>query len=74
MFQDARRYLPTNLAAANLDSARAFARRIRDAGGRTVDYFPEGMPHGFYFFPGVHPEEDVAYRVVAEALADVFAR
>ena len=57
-----------------VDSARAFARRIRDAGGRTVDYFPEGMPHGFYFFPGVHPEEDVAYRVVAEALADVFAR
>lgn len=57
-----------------VDSARAFARRIRDAGGSTVDYFPEGMPHGFYFFPGVHPEEDVAYRVVAEALADVFDR
>ena len=29
MFQDARRYLPTNLAAANLDSARAFAERGR---------------------------------------------
>lgn len=57
-----------------VDSARAFARRIRDAGGRTVDYFPEGMPHGFYFFPGVHPEEDVAYRVVAEGLADVLGR
>ncbi|BBX70313.1 alpha/beta hydrolase [Mycolicibacterium psychrotolerans] len=57
-----------------VDSARAFADRIRAAGGRTVDYFPEGMPHGFYFFPGVHPEEDVAYRVVAEALRDVFGR
>ncbi|MEW5811987.1 MAG: alpha/beta hydrolase [Actinomycetota bacterium] len=57
-----------------VDSARAFAERIRAGGGRTVDYFPEGMPHGFYFFPGVHPEEDVAYRVVAEALRDVFGR
>ncbi len=52
-----------------VDSARAFARRIREAGGRTVDYFPEGMPHGFYFFPGVHPEEDIAYGVVAERSA-----
>ncbi|WP_422746565.1 alpha/beta hydrolase [Mycobacterium sp. WMMD1722] len=56
-----------------VDSARAFAERIRAAGGRTVDYFPEGMPHGFYFFPGVHPEEQVAYEVVAAALADRFA-
>ncbi|BBX16588.1 alpha/beta hydrolase [Mycolicibacterium duvalii] len=54
-----------------VDSARAFAERIRQAGGRAVGYFPDGMPHGFYFFPGVHPEEDVAYRVVAEALAGV---
>lgn len=40
---------------------------------------PEGMvdvtaPHGFYFFPGVHPEEDVAYGVVADALSGVFGR
>ncbi|GAA1699062.1 putative lipase LipH (carboxylesterase) [Mycolicibacterium murale] len=54
-----------------VDSARAFADRIRDAGGRAVDYFPVGMPHGFYFFPGVHPEEDIAYRLVAEALSSV---
>ncbi|UXA20420.1 alpha/beta hydrolase [Mycobacterium sp. SMC-4] len=54
-----------------VDSARAFADRIRQAGGRAVGYFPEGMPHGFYFFPGIHPEEDVAYRVVAETLAGV---
>lgn len=57
-----------------VDSARAFAERIRAAGGRAVGYFPEGMPHGFYFFPGVHPEEDVAYRVVADALRDVLGR
>lgn len=55
-----------------VDSARAFARRIRDAGGTTVDYFPDGMPHGFYFFPGVHREESVAYDVVAKALAEPF--
>ncbi|KUI35702.1 alpha/beta hydrolase [Mycobacterium sp. GA-2829] len=57
-----------------VDSARAFADRIRAAGGRTVDYFPDGMPHGYYFFPGVHPEEDVAYRIVADALAEPFRR
>lgn len=54
-----------------VDSARAFVERIHEAGGRTVEYFPEGMPHGFYFFPGVHPEKDVAYRIVAEAPAGV---
>lgn len=57
-----------------VDSAKAFAQRIRDAGGQTVDYFPDGMPHGFYFFPGVHPEEDVAYAVVAKALDGPFGR
>ncbi|AFM17397.1 esterase/lipase [Mycolicibacterium chubuense NBB4] len=57
-----------------VDSAREFAARIRDAGGQVVEYFPEGMPHGFYFFPGVHPEEDIAYRIVAEALAGVLGR
>lgn len=57
-----------------VDSAKAFAERVRAAGGHTVDYFPDGMPHGFYFFPGVHPEEDVAYAIVAEALTPVFGR
>ncbi|MDY6997567.1 MAG: alpha/beta hydrolase [Actinomycetota bacterium] len=57
-----------------VDSAREFAGRIRQAGGRVFEYFPDGMPHGFYFFPGVHSEEDVAYRVVADALAGVLPR
>ncbi|TFV57358.1 alpha/beta hydrolase [Mycobacterium sp. PS03-16] len=57
-----------------VDSARAFAERIRAAGGRTVDYFPDGMPHGYYFFPGVHPEENTAYEIVAKALAGPFGR
>ncbi|MBB3036840.1 alpha/beta hydrolase [Hoyosella altamirensis] len=51
-----------------IDSARAFGDRIRSYGGRVVEYYPEGMPHGFYFFPGVHAEEAVAFRVVAETL------
>lgn len=57
-----------------IDSARAFSERIRQAGGETADYFPTGMPHGFYFFPGVHPEEAIAYEVVATALAAPFGR
>lgn len=71
-------YPPTIVIAGThdpiVDSARAFAQRIRDAGGQAVGYFPDGMPHGFYFFPDVHPEEDVAYRLVADALAGVFGR
>lgn len=57
-----------------VDSAKAFGERIRAAGGRTVEYFPEGMPHGYYFFPGVHAEENIAYQLVAQALSDPFRR
>ena len=71
-------YPPTVVVAGThdpiVDSAKAFAQRIREAGGTTVDYFPAGMPHGFYFFPGVHPEEAVAYDIVAGALATAFGR
>lgn len=38
------------------------------------DYYPAGLPHGYYFFPGVHPEENVAYELVAKALAGPFGR
>ncbi|HCS59225.1 MAG TPA: alpha/beta hydrolase [Gordonia polyisoprenivorans] len=56
-----------------IDSARAFADRLGEAGTSVTTYFPAGMPHGFYFFPGVHPEEDVAYRIVADALAPLIS-
>ncbi len=56
-----------------IDSARAFADRLGEAGTSVTTYFPAGMPHGFYFFPGVHPEEDVAYRIVADALAQLIS-
>ncbi len=55
-----------------VDSAQAFATRVRDAGGRPIDYHPPGMPHGFYFFPGVFAEEKVAYQIIATALAEPF--
>jgi acetyl esterase len=40
-----------------VDSARAFARRVREAGGRTVHYFPDGLPHGYYFSPVSTPRK-----------------
>ncbi|MCW4351706.1 alpha/beta hydrolase [Hoyosella sp. YIM 151337] len=51
-----------------VDSARAFAERVEAAGGRVDGYYPEGMPHGFYFFPGVHKEEAIAFERVRDAL------
>jgi acetyl esterase len=56
-----------------IDSSKTFAQRVEGEGGRVVTYFPEGMPHGFYFFPKVHPEEDVAYTTVRGALASLLA-
>lgn len=57
-----------------VDSAKAFATKLREAGTEVVDYYPEGMPHGYYFFPGVHQQENVAYELVASALAGPFGR
>lgn len=51
-----------------IDSAQAFSARVQQAGGRVAEYYPEGMPHGFYFFPGVHKEEAVAFEIVRDAL------
>ncbi|OYN74484.1 alpha/beta hydrolase [Mycolicibacterium sphagni] len=56
-----------------IDSARAFAQKVRDAGGRAVGHFPAGMPHGYYFFPNVFSEEDAVYRLIATTLAEAFA-
>lgn len=57
-----------------VNSAKAFAQRVRDAGGESVGYSPAGIPHGFYFCLGVHPEEAVAYEIAAEALPAPFGR
>jgi acetyl esterase len=44
------------------------------AWGTVTAYWPEGMPHGFYFFPGVFAAEAEAHAMVSTALAEVFAR
>lgn len=71
-------YPPTVIATGThdpvIDSARAFAAKLEAAGATVSGYWPEGMPHGFYFFPGVVPEEAVAFERVAQALRDAFAR
>lgn len=49
-----------------IDSARAFAGKLREAGNRHVDlYVRSGMPHGFYFFPGLFQQEDEAFAEVS---------
>lgn len=74
IYADLAGYPPTYLATGThdpiIDSAREFARLLRDAGGVAVGYWPEGMPHGFYFFPGVQvPEGDIAFERAAQFLA-----
>ena len=68
-------YPPTFLTAGThdpiVDSARAFAARLDAAGVPSDGYFPEGMPHGYYFFPGVQePEGSIVYERVATFLAE----
>jgi acetyl esterase len=49
-----------------VDSCRAFAGKLQDAGVESVELFVrEGMPHGFYFFPGLFREEEEAYAAVS---------
>jgi acetyl esterase len=48
-----------------VDSCSAFARKLQDVGATQVELFvKEGMPHGFYFFPGLFREEEEAYAAV----------
>lgn len=68
------RLIPNNRQPVALRDLMIVPVRCREAGGQTVDYFPAAMPHGYYFFPGVHPEENVAYELMAKALAGPFGR
>lgn len=53
-----------------VDSAQAFVAALHAAGRTAEGYWPAGMPHGYYFFPGVQsPEGDVAFEKVAAFLA-----
>jgi acetyl esterase len=52
-----------------VDSARAFARKLQEAGNQSVELFvSERMPHGFYFFPRLFREEVEAYDAVEKFL------
>lgn len=70
-------YPPTVIATGThdpiIDSARAFAAALERAGTTVAAYWPDGMPHGFYFFPGVHAEEDVAFALVRDRIGAVLA-
>lgn len=73
IYADLAAYPPAYLTAGThdpiVDSARAFVALLDGHGVPAVGYWPEGMPHGFYFFPGVHAEGDVAYEQVRAFLA-----
>ena len=62
-------FLATGTHDPMIDSAREFASLVEKAGSPTDGYWPAGMPHGFYFFPDVHPEGDVAFERCREFLA-----
>lgn len=69
---------PNDPAAAQyrmVDSASADAEALRDAGNRDIELFVrEGMPHGFYFFPHVFPQEAEAYAAIRRFLARYLSR
>ncbi|AXH36125.1 alpha/beta hydrolase [Humibacter sp. BT305] len=67
-------YPPTFLTAGThdpiVDSAKAFAERLASAGVELEGYWPEGMPHGYYFFPDVQsPEGDIVFDLLRDFLA-----
>jgi acetyl esterase len=52
-----------------IDSACAFAGKLREAGNQHVDFYVRaGMPRGFYFFPGLFQQEDEAFAEVGRFL------
>jgi acetyl esterase len=71
---DLRGYPPTFIATGTadplLDDNGAFARKLRAAGVEAEHFVRDGMPHGFYFFPGIFRQGDEAFA----AMASFFAR
>lgn len=67
-------YPPTFLTAGThdpiVDSARAFAERLAAAEVEVEGYWPDGMPHGYYFFPDVQPPEgDIVFDLLRDFLS-----
>ena len=66
-------YPPTLIISGSadplIDDNRAFARKLRENGNRRVEHLVgEGMPHGYYFFPGLFREGDEAFAAIARFL------
>jgi acetyl esterase len=54
-----------------VDDNRAFARKLRESGNRRVELVvSEGMPHGYYFFPGLFRQGDDAFAAIAQFLLE----
>jgi acetyl esterase len=74
---DLRNYPPTLIVTGTadplVDDNRAFAQKLRAAGGTRVEHFVrDTMPHGFYFFPGLFKQGDEAFAAIATFLKGVF--
>jgi acetyl esterase len=65
---DLRGYPPTLIVSGTADPLtddnRAFADKLRAAGNEVEILVREHMPHGFYFFPGVLPDGDLAFAAI----------
>lgn len=63
-------YPPTMVVCGSADPIvadnRAFAAKLTAAGVRTICFERQGMPHGYYFFPGLLAEGDEALAAAAE--------
>lgn len=75
---DLRSYPPTLIVSGTedpmIDDNRAFAERLREADVQVEHFVREGMPHGYYFFPGLLPEGDEAFGAVASFLQRMLRR
>jgi acetyl esterase len=57
-----------------IDDNHAFADKLRGAGCRLVVHFVrEGMPHGYYFFPGLFKQGDEAFDAIRSFLGKTVA-
>jgi acetyl esterase len=57
-----------------IDDNCAFAQKLRENGNQRVEHFvSEGMPHGYYFFPGLFKEGDEAFAAIARFLRECIA-
>ena len=76
---DLRHYPPVLIVSGTkdpmIDDNRAFAEKLRAAGNEHVEMFVrDGMPHGYYFFPGLLKEGDEAFAAVGRFLQSTLPR